>query len=226
MSLLFWDINTSSQTPTIEIELKYEILDINLLNPFLETLEYQKTQSTHDVYFDTPEGTYFKKGLWIRNRNNKTLDFKFNRAGLLDQSKPMTAFCEEHSFQLPLEACDRERLIALCDFLQLQVPDYLNLPAFTKLNGIQEMAIVNKTRNVYQHHAFKIMIDTIENVGHFLEIELMAFDSDNVLEITKEMEDMLEGLPLKRTTITYDAAWWKIHHFDIYQQGRYIRSIS
>jgi len=91
------------------------------------------------------------------------------------------------------------------------------LPAFAALNGIQEMAIVHKIRKVYQHQKFKIMIDTIENVGHFLEIECMAFDAHNVQEITKEMEALLEGFPLKRTTITYDVAWWKIHHFDIYQ---------
>src|SRR3989344_3662776 len=169
ISLLFSSINASSHTPTIEIELKYEILDINLLNPFLQTLEYQKTQSTHDVYFDTPQGAYFKKGLWIRNRNNRSLDFKFNRAGLLDQSKPMTNFCEEHSFQLPLNAYDRERLIALSDFLQLQVPDYLDLQAFTMLNGLQEMAIVNKIRKTYQHQKFKIMVDEIKDVGYFLE---------------------------------------------------------
>jgi len=120
ISVLFWCINTANHNnPTIEIELKYEILDINLLNSFLQTLECQKTQSTRDVYFDTPQGTYFKKGVWIRNRNNKSLDFKFNRAGLLDQSQPMTAFCEEHSFQVPLASSDRERLAALCDFLQL-----------------------------------------------------------------------------------------------------------
>ena len=58
----------------------------------------------------------------------------------------MTNFCEEHSFQLPLNTCDLERLISLCSFLQLQVPECLSLQAFTTLNGIQEMAIVHKTR--------------------------------------------------------------------------------
>ena len=224
MSLFFSLINAATNTPTIEIELKYEILDMSQLHSFLQSLEYKKTVATHDSYFDTTDGSYFKKGLWIRNRNNKSLDFKFNREGLLDQSLPMTSFCEEHSFRLPLETNDKERLTPLCNFLQLKVPDNLNLQEFSTCNGIREMAIVYKTRKVYQHKIFTIVIDTIENVGDFLEIECMAHDSHNAREITQQMEALLEGLPLKRTTITYDAAWWRKHHFGIYQQGRYIRS--
>ena len=69
---------------SIEIELRYEVLDGVKLQPFIQKLTLLHTKRVFDVYLDTPGGDLRRRGIFVRIRDNKKLDIKFNRACLHD----------------------------------------------------------------------------------------------------------------------------------------------
>ena len=64
---------------SIEIELKFEVLDRAEIARFVEPLEVIGKKRIVDVYLDTQEGDLFKRSIFVRIRNNATFDIKFNQ---------------------------------------------------------------------------------------------------------------------------------------------------
>ena len=90
--------------------MRYEILDENQVDNFVKNLSFRKTKSVCDVHWDTKNGDLVKKGIYIRVRDENKLDIKFNRACLDNSDLKIQAYCEEHSFKLPLTDDNLERL--------------------------------------------------------------------------------------------------------------------
>ena len=105
---------------TIEIELRYEIVDKNQLTQFLAPLKFLRSNQDIDIYYDNADAILYQKGIFIRNRNNKKLDIKFNRACLDNPDLAIQDYCEEHSFALPLQEKNLSRINELLVSLQLQ----------------------------------------------------------------------------------------------------------
>ena len=64
-----------------EFEIKSKIHSIEGINHFLQSLSFEKEKRIIDVYYDTPNYKFFELGVFIRIRNDKKLDVKYNSAG-------------------------------------------------------------------------------------------------------------------------------------------------
>lgn len=206
----------------IEIELRYKVLNQEQLTRFLEPAICRGTKRIVDVYFDTPDRMLWRRGIFIRKRDDKTLDIKFNRECLADASLPLLAYCEEHSFALPLRTEDAVRLNELLVSLDLKPAMQADLSAVCDINSLTPHYVVDKTRTTYSYGAFTIGLDELAGLGTFLEIELMAASIDELELVKQEMQLVLYGLALEPIKQGYGSL--AVQHQDPswYQVGRFI----
>ncbi|HEV2601956.1 MAG TPA: CYTH domain-containing protein [Candidatus Babeliales bacterium] len=208
---------------TIEIELRYEILQPEQVSPFLASFQFLHRKHDVDVYFDNEQGQLYQKGIFIRIRNGKKLDFKFNRATLENPDLAIQDYCEEHSFALPLQESDLEKVNALLISLQLQPVSHASLDSIKSANNFIEYYTVDKVRSSYTHKDFTICVDEVADLGTFLEIELMAKNIEMLAAVKIEMELLLAGLQLRPLrTGGYGTLLLRKNNFKQYLNGRFI----
>ncbi len=203
-----------------EIELKFEILAKTGLNQFLNQLQFKHKKRMVDIYLDTKDADLCKRGIWIRIRDSKRIDYKFNRACLVDPTLEMQPYCEEHAFAYPLIENDLERFHALNTELDLHTGN--SLEEFMQANDLIEHRKVDKERATYSNQEFTIVIDEVADLGTFLEIELIADSDRDIAAIKSKMDALLTGLALKRIKTSYDVLLLRKNDFEQYLQSRFI----
>lgn len=206
----------------IEIELRYRILDQAQIASFLATAQLLHTKRIIDTYLDTAERILWRQGIYIRIRNNKKLDIKFNRACLHNATIERLDHCEEHSFALPLEPARLNFLNELLTSLNLKTIPTADLQILKSFNGFEAHYVIDKIRTSYTYKSFTIVIDEIKDLGTFLEIELMTDNENNIEKVKNDMNTALVGLKLEPIRSGYCELIVKKHDFDCYLQGRYV----
>lgn len=206
----------------IEIELRYEVLDSQQLPAFCASLQKLQTKRDIDIYFDTPSVELYQKGIFIRLRNKKKLEIKFNRACLENPDLAIQDYCEEHSFDVPIAIENRRRMNNLLMSLNLRPACCPNIKEMKEANGFIEHYVVDKVRTSYKYKSFTISIDEVAHLGLFLEIELMAPSTDDLEKVKKEMEQLLASLALTPLKTGYGTLLLRKKDFQQYLLGRFI----
>ena len=206
----------------IEIELRYEVQEPDQLSSFLASFEKLHQKHDIDIYLDDPQAMLYQKGIFIRIRNDKKLDFKFNRACLDNPELAIQDYCEEHSFELPLQVGDIEKINELLISLKLAPIKIADLDHLTSVNNLNAAYTVDKMRTSYKHESFIIAIDEVADLGTFVEIELMANSIDNLASVKQSMEQLLKGLNLKPLKTGYGTLLYRKNNFKHYLLGRFI----
>lgn len=207
---------------TIEIEFKFQVLDRDQIDNFLSNLRFIDKKRTVDVYLDTKDGDLYKKGIFIRIRDNKNLEFKFN----LEDFKNLEMIsnhdhCDEYSFPLPLTNRSLDAINQICNILGLRVIKPPTLKEFKTLNNFVELMIISKIRKKYEDEKFEYSLDDVKGLGLFLEIEARTSNGDDLEKIKDKMRENIRNLRLKLITTGYGELYWREHNFDLYKQGRY-----
>ena len=207
---------------SIEIELRFEVLDNSKLDEFIKTLQLESKRRVLDLYLDTPCGRLIKRCIYIRLRDNRKIDVKFNRACLEDPTLELQAYCEEHTFHFPFTDNDWVRFNQLNIELGLVGSIEEDFEVYKKSNDFIEHRIVDKMRTTYSLQDLTIVVDEVVNLGTFLEIELMAEDEYLIEKTATRMREILLGLPLKPLETGYDSLILRKQNFEQYLQGRFI----
>jgi len=205
----------------IEIELKYQILEESKVHDFVKNLHLLGVKRVVDCYLDTEDASLFKKGIYIRVRDNKKIDIKFNRACLNDPNLELQSYCEEHSFNVPFTNESIIEINSLHHSLDLASISHHDLDNYRYANNLIEHRIVDKIRTSYLVDDFTIVLDDVVGLGKFLEIEFMAFNLENFDFIKAEMQKLLQGLHLKPLLTGYDALILRQQNFKQYIRGRF-----
>lgn len=162
----------------IELELKYELkkkIDLDRFGSFKEV---------EDIYYDTHDYQLLRNGNFLRIRNNKQLDFKLNANDLSH------LYCKETNFSL-----NDESILGINEVLK-------SVGVMTTLNSIEDLsknlevlAPIKKKRYSYKlEDKVVIVIDEVENLGTFLEIEY-DIDKDSITqEEAKYYKDYLMNI--------------------------------
>jgi len=201
----------------IEIELKFQILDEPQVRAFLKNLDFISKKKIVDIYLDTKNAGLYKKGFFIRIRNNKTLDFKYN----LEDAEGKHEHCEEHSFSLPLTIDSLGSINEICKVLGLAGIMNPSLEEFKTKNSLIISMIIDKLRERYKDENFGFCFDDVKGMGKFLEVEARASSEDDLEKIKDKMREKIKDLKLKLITTGYNELYWKRHDPEIYKQGRY-----
>lgn len=208
----------------IEIELRYEVTNAPQLSAFLAKTKQVSQKRDIDVYLDTNDHILWQRGIFIRIRNDKNLDIKFNRACLQDAKIDRLDYCEEHSFSLPFEESKREALNLLLASLDLKPTPAAELTLFKTLNGLQPHYVIDKLRTTYTLGAFTLALDEVADLGTFLEIELMAENTNDLEEVKASMHQLLHELELRPLRLGYCTLLMQKNDFECYKKGRFALS--
>jgi adenylate cyclase class IV len=206
----------------IEIELRYQILDTHQLAPFLASFQPLHRKQDIDIYLDTPQAILYQRGIFIRIRNGRKLDFKFNRACLDNPALAIQDHCEEHSFALPLIAADLPKINDLLVSLDLKPIATADLALLESVNNFDTHYTVDKIRTSYKHNLFTLCVDEVADLGTYLEIELMASTLDNLDSIKNQMQGLLFGLDLTPLKTGYGTLLLRKKDLTHYLLGRFI----
>ncbi len=206
----------------IEIELRYEVLEPKKLVPFTQELAKLKTRRIVDHYLDTSGFDLIKNGIFVRIRDNKKLDIKFNRECLQNPDLEGQPYCEEYSFTLPLEPKDLALLNETAKTIGIKTIDRADLRHFKTINNIGPALTIDKKRSSYTKDDYTIDVDTVAHLGTFLEIEMMADDTSSIDEVTRQMKKIIAPLSLKPLSAGYVSLMLRKNNFDIYLQSRYL----
>ncbi len=209
---------------SIEIELRYEVIDVAPLQQFAAMLTFIKKRHDIDVYFDTDQADLLSKGIFIRIRNGVSLEIKFNRDCINNPDLPMQSYCEEHVFAFPIIDSDVVRfndLVVTLDLKSLHFHDNF-FEQFKKQNNLAEHYRVDKQRIEYRYDQFTIAIDEVKELGTFLEIECMAHNTDELSSIETAMKEFIAPLSLKPFKTGYGTLLLRKHNFAQYLKSRFI----
>lgn len=207
----------------IEIELKYQVLDKGQIREFLKELTFVNTKRIVDIYLDTKDGDLYKKGIFIRVRNNETLDFKYNLEDFQNSKKvSMHDQCDEYSLPLPLTNKSLEAINQNCKILGLIEISNPDLEELKSRNNLIDSMIIDKIRQKFKDKEFEYSSDNVKGLGKFLEIEAEGQEGQDFEEVKKRIRKKVENLKLKLITTGYNEVYWRKYNFDLYLQGRYL----
>lgn len=207
----------------IEIELKYQIIDENQIQEFLKKFFFVSKERVVDVYLDTKDGDLYKKGIFIRVRNNKILDFKYNLEDLRTLNKvSMHEQCDEYSFPLPLTNDSIKVVNQNCRILGLIGIFNPDLEELKVKNNLINSVVIDKIRKNFRDKELKYSFDDVKRLGKFFEIEKQGREGEDFEKAKGEIRKRVKNLKLKLITAGYCEAYWRKYDFNLYLQGRYL----
>jgi adenylate cyclase class IV len=199
-----------------EVEFRFRVNDEKRARAFLGKLEFLGKSSQKDVYYDTEAGDLFKRGIFIRTRNGKSLDFKFNLEDNAHED------CDEHSFTLPMSPQDGEGLERVCRMLGLKIPGKIGIDDFLRINGMREFVVIEKVRENFGDGEFTYSFDNVKGFGLFLEIEAMASSGSDLASLKKRMRERVMHLDPQFIPTGYIEFFVRRLDFGLYKQGKYL----
>lgn len=202
----------------IEIELKCE-LSFELLEKVREKtdrMDFKGKKHNQDVYYDTPTWDLLHRGVFVRVRNQRQVDFKFNED--LSQEHGQV---NERVFPLPPSPLEAEKMNAL---FACFLPTWVSVTSFdeaTQKNGLLELVTIDNTREAYTSQNIALSIDHVEGLGNFLEVETTVSEGTDTSLAQAQLQAFVSDLDVQHIKVGYVELWLYKHNLEAYQAGRY-----
>jgi len=207
----------------IEIELKFLLRSNKNLNNFLSNLTFLTKKHVRDIYYDTDKYDLFSKGIFIRVRNDKLFDFKFNPEHFKNSGKyNLHDHCNELSFSLPLKLKDIKNFNKVSKLLNLKEINSPDFDSFIKKNKLTRNIVIDKKRKSYKDKKFEYDFDIVKDLGNFLEIEYLAESTRGLETIKNDMFECVKALNTKHVNIGYVELYLRKYEFQTYLKGLYL----
>ena len=160
-----------------EIEVRYQLNNKIELERWLN----QNTELIHsshqiDTYYDNKYKSFIKDLEhiydWLRIReenNNITINYKH----WLPEGEVIRTYCEENELNISSSV---EMKKILCNL------------------GFDILIVVDKVRNSWKYEEYEISIDTVKNLGDYIEIEYKGNENSNISDIIKSLNTILKKI--------------------------------
>lgn len=189
-----------------EFEIKAPIDDRDIFDALLAELQYVGESEETDVYYDTPEATLFLNGVYLRIRNRQRLDLKY-RWDVTDLSHQA---CHEDTFPLPLQ---EKHAVKVSTFLSRFINPVQEQDLFRRF-GVERFVVITKFRETYRGKGLELVIDTIPDLGEFVEIKAKADAHSAVIQEVNSLR--LAPLP-----VGYVELYLRKNRRELYERGRH-----
>ncbi len=206
----------------IEVELKFQVGKKERLEAFLNGLQSHGEKRVVDDYYDTPSGELFQRGIFLRIRDGKQVDFKFNLDDISEGAGNAHEYCDEYTYRLPLEQSHFGEFTKVCKMLNLKAPDKPDFQEFCEANGFVKSMTIDKLRRKYTTDTFEISVDDVKDLGEFVEVEYEGKEGEDYEPIKRKILELVEPLEVKLITTGYNEVYWRKHNFDLYLKGKYL----
>lgn len=207
----------------IEIEKKYQLLTTDI-GELTRKLTYIAEKRVIDDYFDTPDGQFYQAGVFIRIRNQSSLDIKFNPDHLGNSNVSDHVSCHEYSFQEPFQESDKPLFKSLESLIGIRQPSERSFSSFVDTNNLQPLIVIDKIRQTYTNESYTIVVDHIENLGVFMEVEYSGSPDEGLKleQILSGIDALMEGIPAKSLSTGCFEMILRQKNFDLYKKGKYL----
>ena len=195
----------------IEVELRFSI---SAAPEKLADYPLVKEADGLDVYYDTAAFGGYGGGNFLRVRDGRRIDFK------LDCWEIGYLFCKEVGIKLGDLAAESA---AFNDAIRVFGSGagtvngaYADFDDVVRKNNLVELCRIAKHRRVYQITSeIKIMLDQVENIGLFMECEIMR-DGDVDNEIATRLKDKMIAELESRGLLPSDARPVNVGYVELY----------
>ena len=189
----------------IEIELRYKITK----EPNLDNFTFKSEKVQKDVYYDTPNYSMLSSGNFMRTRNDKRIDFKLEVGDLKHN------FCKETSFDVTEINGRNKDFLNVFKSLAIDINnDFNSFDDFIKANEFLVLAPIIKQRKSYTNGEMNIAIDKVNDIGQFLEAEVMIDDNEDT-DIDAILEQIEQTL-ISNNIIAKGAAKQSVGYVELY----------
>ncbi len=202
----------------IELELKYR------LNPALfaqlqeqpQHMNFTGSIDNHDTYYDTPSFDLLQRAVFVRVRNQRELQFKYNEAA--DRSHTQSI---ERSFSL---APNLESMNSMNASFTHFLPHWRPAASFAQaidLNGLIELASIRNKRKIYTQDNIIVSVDEVEELGSFLEVEAQYEEGKDTTSPLATLQAFAARFKLQPVRVGYVELWLRSHNPEAYRLGQY-----
>ncbi len=204
----------------VEMEKKFQVHGEGLKH-FLKSKNFVSSKVIVDEYLDTPDGLFYQDGIFIRVRNGKSLDFKFNPNHLGAKGVNEHIVCHEYNVALPFDVSSCHVFETLQKMIQIKCPNPYTYDEFLKVNNLQTLLILNKNRTTYGDDIFIISVDEFADFGVFLELEVK---NNNMSQETflQKVEEATKDLTVKAFNSGYIELRLRQINEPLYLKGKYL----
>lgn len=171
--------------PFKEIEIKFKLVEntVSTLKEWLKkNADFKREEQHKEVYLDNPEKTFF-----FINKKNQRDACNFLRVRTATSSAgSKSSVCYKYWHK------DENGIGTHCDEYETSVGSAEMMLPILQKSGYTEMTFINKKREIYMSGIFEIVIDDVETLGTFVEIELKV-PTENVNEGREHIEDLMKN---------------------------------
>jgi adenylate cyclase, class 2 len=202
----------------IEIELKCE------LSPQLQDKVREKTRGmkfngtvhNQDRYYDTPTWNLLRRAVFVRVRNNRKIEFKYNEDITQEHGQVY-----ERVFPLEMDPTQTDKMNALFTYF---LPTWTPAASFgeaVQRNGLIELVTIENTREAFAGEDLALSIDHVEGLGDFLEVETHCEEGTDTSQAHARLQTFVSDLHVQHIKVGYVELWLYKHNPAAYQAGRY-----
>lgn len=167
------------------------------LQAYLRGREPDAIVINDDRYYDTPEARLYEQAVFARVRTNGTarmLQFKFDEPG----SDQQHISCTERAFLLSDETLSDGVHAIFAHFLPTWQPASSWAEVCAR-NHLEELTRILNIRHLYHLEHVTLCLDHVQDVGLFVEVEIMCADGADTQEARTRVRQCVEtigGVPL------------------------------
>lgn len=216
-------------TKYTELEARYRLKKGHSLDQWLEQLNLKRITRLVDEYFDTADGYFYKKGIFIRLRNDSALEIKFNPHHLTDLEATDHLQCHEYLFPLDKHAFapnQLEEFNRLERLIGIKCPRPFSFSYFLGCNQLRSLITLDKSRKTYESTIaprIRIDVDTFDELGTFVEFEAQTITAPYPTEhFLEDVQKLVRDLPLTPFNSGYVELALRETDEALYKQGRYL----
>lgn len=183
--------------------MRYRLQEGCSLDQWLEQLEPRNTLNITDEYFDIADGGFYKKGIFIRLRNDNVLEIKFNPDHLTGMQATDHVQYREYRFPISkymFNPQQSEEFSELENLIGIKRPAPFSFMQFLGCNHLRSLVTLSKTRKTYACSTaprIRIAVDIFDGLGTFVEFEAQATTPAYPIDdVWKDVQRIVADLPL------------------------------
>jgi adenylate cyclase, class 2 len=164
----------------VEIELKFQLLNPDTVVEFLSSnAEFKYESFQHDVYYDAPHRDFLENedniSEWLRIRIEKD-KAQINYKDWQPHDKSVKTHCIEY---------------------ETNVDSYESLSHIFDALNFKKLVEVKKTRRAWMYMDTEVSIDSVEDLGNYLEIEYKGDTLADIAEVRHYLHEVAHKLGVK-----------------------------
>jgi predicted adenylyl cyclase CyaB len=164
-----------------EIEILVEVYDEpSKIIEKLDNFEFKGVKETIDVYYYDPK------------RDN----LKPNKNMQIDECLRIRTKNNEHYITYKVDKFDEDGKWLYSDEYETKFEDIFMLNNIINKLGLKELLIIQNSKRTYINDKYEIVLETVKDLGYFLEVEYCTNEDVDVKEVKKEIQQFIDSLEL------------------------------